>query len=50
MRWGIRLKNKDLFGMKDEIVRILGAPDHGVTRRDFVSGLNVVPSFDAQLF
>jgi hypothetical protein len=36
--------------MKARIVRLLEWRDQGVTRRDIVSGLDVVPPLDLQFF
>jgi len=46
---GIPLETGELFGAATQIVRIFRALDHGVARRDFVSGLNVVAYLDARL-
>ena len=44
------LKTGELCSVNGGMVRICGAPDYGVTRRDFVSGLNVVSPLDTEFF
>ena len=44
------LKKEELSRLNGETVQISGAQDHGETRRDFVSGLDIVSALDSQLF
>ena len=44
----ICLKRRDLYSVNAGSVELLEGRDHRVTRRDFVSGLNVVPPHDSQ--